>query len=87
MSHEQNKPTSAMHKAISIQGNRETDKSDTAIMNSPASGDAEAAGIDERVQAHLGRLLRSQYQTLLDEPVPEKLKLALDLLARKESKH
>lgn len=90
MSQEQNKPTSPMHKAVAIMKDRsqeETEKSDTANAETQASSETEAAGIDDRVQAHLGRLLRAQYQVLLDEPVPDKLKLALDLLARKELKH
>lgn len=90
MSHEQNKPTIPMYKAIAMTKDRsqeETGKSDTVNTETHVPSETEAVGIDDRVQAHLGRLLRAQYQALLDEPVPDKLKLALDLLARKESKH
>ena len=45
--------------------------------------DKEAA-VDARVQAHIGRLLRARYQTLLDEPMPDRLRACLEQLAKKE---
>ena len=41
--------------------------------------------LDPKVQVHLGTLLRSMYQALVDEPVPEKFLKMLEELDRTES--
>ena len=40
--------------------------------------------LDPKVQAHIGGLLRSMYQALVDEPVPEKFLKVLEELDRSE---
>jgi hypothetical protein len=45
-----------------------------------------AARIDAKVRTHLGKKLKSAYQTLVDEPVPDKFVQLLDELRRKEGK-
>ena len=40
--------------------------------------------LDPKVQAHLGSLLRSMYQGLVDEPVPERFLKVLEELDRSE---
>jgi Anti-sigma factor NepR len=45
-----------------------------------------AARIDAKIRTHLGRKLKSAYQALVDEPVPDKFVELLDELRRKEGK-
>lgn len=42
--------------------------------------------IDAKVRAHLGRKLKSAYQSLVDEPVPDRFVKLLDDLRSKEGK-
>ena len=51
-------------------------------------GDAQKAGarVDAKVRTHLGRKLKTAYQNLVDEPVPDKFVRLLDELRRKEGK-
>ena len=42
--------------------------------------------VDAAVRTHLGRKLKTAYQTLVEEPVPDKFVKLLDELRRKESK-
>jgi hypothetical protein len=41
--------------------------------------------LDPKVQVHLGALLRSMYQALVDEPVPKKFLKMLEELDRTEN--
>lgn len=50
----------------------------------PDCSSSDSASLDPRVQAHIGRLLRARYQTLLDEPMPERLRACLEQLAKRE---
>jgi hypothetical protein len=45
-----------------------------------------AAQVDAKIRAHLGRKLKSAYQSLVEEPVPDKFVKLLDELRRKEGK-
>jgi hypothetical protein len=45
-----------------------------------------AAQVDAKIRMHLGRKLKSAYQNLVDEPVPDKFVKLLDELRRKEGK-
>ncbi len=44
------------------------------------------AQVDAKIRMHLGRKLKSAYQNLVDEPVPDKFVKLLDELRRKEGK-
>jgi hypothetical protein len=44
------------------------------------------ARVDAKVRAHLGRKLKSAYQALVEEPVPDRFVKLLDELRRKEGK-
>jgi hypothetical protein len=49
--------------------------------------EAKAEGrVDANVRAHLGRKLKSAYQTLIEEPVPDKFVKLLEELRAKEGK-
>jgi hypothetical protein len=43
--------------------------------------------LDSQVRAHLGRLVRVQYATLVAEPVPERFLTLLEELEREESRN
>jgi hypothetical protein len=43
--------------------------------------------LDSQVRAHLGRLVRAQYATLVSEPVPERFLTLLEQLEREESRN
>jgi hypothetical protein len=43
--------------------------------------------LDSQVRAHLGRLVRVQYATLVAEPVPERFLTLLEQLEREESRN
>lgn len=52
-------------------------------------GEAEkvqGARVDAKIRTHLGRKLKSAYQSLVDEPVPDKFVQLLEELRRKEGK-
>jgi hypothetical protein len=42
--------------------------------------------VDAKIRAHLGRKLKSAYQSLVDEPVPERFTRLLEELRSKEGK-
>ena len=49
--------------------------------------EAKADGrVDANVRAHLGRKLKTAYQTLVEEPVPDRFVKLLDELRTKEGK-
>lgn len=47
-------------------------------------GAKQGARVDAKVRAHLGRKLKSAYQTLVDEPVPDRFVKLLEELRRRE---
>lgn len=51
-------------------------------------GEVRKAGarVDAKVRTHLGRKLKAAYQTLVEEPVPDKFVKLLDELRQKEGK-
>lgn len=92
MNREQSKTSRDMEKAVNIQGEISEEKMQKSS-SPPPNGtppendlDGEFSGLDGRVQAHLGRLLRARYRELLEEPIPDKLKLHLEELAKRERK-
>ncbi|NJO35702.1 MAG: hypothetical protein HC869_24105 [Rhodospirillales bacterium] len=44
------------------------------------------ARVDATIRMHLGRKLKTAYQTLVEEPVPDKFLKLLEELRRKENK-
>jgi hypothetical protein len=50
------------------------------------SGDLSDITAQVQLQAHLGRTLKTIYQALVEEPVPEKLLKLLELLDAQDSK-
>lgn len=56
-------------------------------MKDELGGEAQKPGVrvDAKVRSHLGRKLKSAYQALVDEPVPDKFLQLLDELRRKEA--
>lgn len=94
MNREQGKTSGEMEKGAEFQSKpqdvkpaqREASQSDMSGTAAPAPTESEPSGLDDRVQAHLGRLLRARYQELLEAPIPDKLKLHLDALSKREQK-
>ena len=94
MNREQGKTSGDMDKASEFQTKprdvkpTEIDKLAATSSNAArqAASEADGSGLDKRVQAHLGRLLRARYQELLEEPIPDKLRLQLDALSKREQK-
>lgn len=56
------------------------------MKNDEGEGGKPGARIDAKVRAHLGRKLKSAYQALVEEPVPDRFAKLLDELRRKEGK-
>lgn len=94
MNREQSKTSGEMEKTADFQTKsqdlkppqREASQSNHSEMPSPSASELDSTGLDDRVQAHLGRLLRARYQELLDAPIPDKLRLQLDALSKREQK-
>lgn len=42
--------------------------------------------VDAKIRSHLGKKLKAAYQTLVEEPVPDKFVRLLDELRQKEGK-
>lgn len=51
-----------------------------------SEGAKPAARVDANVRAHLGRKLKTAYQALVEEPVPDKFVKLLEELRNKEGK-
>jgi Anti-sigma factor NepR len=47
---------------------------------------AERASLDPDIQRHIGRKLKASYEELIKQPVPDKFKILLEELQRKEKK-
>lgn len=52
-------------------------------MNFMGKKDGNAAGVDQDLQAHIGRKLKASYEDVLNQPIPDRF---LELLAQLETK-
>ena len=56
------------------------------MKNDEREAEAKPARVDANVRAHLGRKLKTAYQSLIEEPVPDRFVKLLEELRSKEGK-
>jgi len=54
-------------------------------MNAKMENDDAAASLDHKLQAHIGNKLKQYYDEIVSEAVPDRFKMLLDQLEKKET--